>query len=383
MSTGPLDGIKIIELPNIGPMQFAGMVLSDLGAEVLRLDRASAVEAGVSFMEPKPYAVIDRGRRSAGVDLKHPDGVATVLRLCERADVFLEGFRPGVAERLGVGPNNCRGVNPRLVYGRMTGWGQSGPLAGDPGHDINYLSIAGVLYHLGPAGGPPHPPINLLADFGGGGMLLALGVVSALLERERSGEGQVVDAAMVDGSALIMSIYYGLDAMGMWSERGTNMPDGGAHFYQVYETADGEWVTVASYEPQFYAELLRVLELDDLDPADQWDPEPWPALKRRFAEIFRTKTRAEWVEIFSGHEVCFAPVLSMQEARGHPHNLARDVFVDVDGAPHPAPAPRFGRTPGVVARAPVAPGTDTDTALADWGLSSEEIAALKADGAIA
>lgn len=383
MSTGPLDGIKIIELPNIGPMQFAGMVLSDLGADVLRLDRASAVEAGVGFMEAKPYAVIDRGRRSAGVDLKHPDGVAMVLRLCERADVFLEGFRPGVAERLGVGPDDCRGVNPRLVYGRMTGWGQSGPLAGDPGHDINYLSIAGVLYHLRHEGGPPHPPINLLADFGGGGMLLALGVVSALLERERSGEGQVVDAAMVEGSALLMSIYYGLDAMGMWSAPGTNMPDGGAHFYQAYETADGEWVTVASYEPQFYAELLSVLELDDLDPADQWDSQPWPALKRRFAQIFRTKTRDEWVEIFRGHEVCFAPVLSMREAQAHPQNIEREVFVDVDGAPHPAAAPRFSRTPGAVARVPVAPGTDTDTALADWGLSPEEIAALKAVGAIA
>ena len=259
-ASGPLAGIRVVELPNIGPVQFAGMLLSDLGAEVLRVDRAEHVATGrtVSGAGASPYSVIDRGRRSVGVDLKHPRGAEVVLGLCERADVLLEGFRPGVAERLGVGPDACRARNPGLVYARMTGWGQDGPLAGDVGHDINYLSIAGVLWHLGPAGGPPLPPINLLADFGGGGLLVVTGILAALVERGRSGEGQVVDAAMVDGSAQLMSIFFGIDAIGGWGPRGTNLLDGGAHFYNVYECADGEYVSLAAYEPKFYANLLAL-----------------------------------------------------------------------------------------------------------------------------
>jgi alpha-methylacyl-CoA racemase len=383
---GPLAGFRVIELPNIGPMQFAGMALADLGAEVLRLDRASSVAAGEGTMPASPYASLDRNRRSVGIDLKHPDGAATVLRLCESADVLMEGFRPGVAERLGIGPDVCLARNPRLVYGRMTGWGQEGPLAADPGHDINYIALAGVLAHIGPTGGPPVPPINLIGDFGGGGLLLAFGVLAALLERDRSGNGQVVDAAMVDGSAMLMSVFVGLSAMGFWSdERGTNLLDGGAHFYGVYETSDGGWISIASYEPQFYAELARVLAPlgIDLDPATQMDQAAWPGLKARLAALFRTRTRDEWVDFFAGHEVCFAPVLTMNEAREHPHNRARATFTDVDGAPQPAPAPRFSRTPGGVQRAPVVPGTDTDAALIDWGFSAEEVAGLREQGTVA
>ncbi len=384
--SGPLTGLKVLELPNIGPTQFAGMALGDLGAEVLRLDRATSVAQGAGTIPASPFASIDRNRRSVGVDLKHPDGVATVLRLCESADVLIEGFRPGVAERLGVGPEECRGRNLRLVYGRMTGWGQEGPLAHDVGHDINYISVAGVLAHIGPAGGPPVPPINLIGDFGGGGLLLAYGILAALVERGVSGEGQVVDAAMVDGAAMQMSIFYGMSAMGIWSdERGTNLLDGGAHFYGAYECRDGTYLSIASFEPQFYAALCaRLVPLGiPLDPATQMDRSTWPALKERMAELFRTRTRAEWAEFFAGHDVCFAPVLTMNEARAHPHNVARRTFVDVDGAPQPAPAPRFSRTPGAVRRPPVTPGADTGTALTDWGLDRSEIDAAIASGGVA
>jgi alpha-methylacyl-CoA racemase len=384
MTTGPLAGTRVVELPNIGPVQFAGMLLSDLGAEVLRVDRAGDVATGGSVAGfVSPYSVIDRGRRSVGVDLKHPGGAAVVLRLCEQADVLLEGFRPGVAERLGVGPAACRARNDRLVYARMTGWGRDGPLAPDVGHDINYLSIAGVLAHIGSEGGPPVPPINLLADFGGGGSLVVMGILAALVERGRSGKGQVVDAAMVDGSAQLMSIFFGIDAMRGWGPRGTNLLDGGAHFYNVYETADGEWISIASYEPKFYVNLLAVLGLDDLDPAQQMDRAQWPALKERFAQIFRARTREQWVECFAGHEVCFAPVLTMSEARAHPHNVARQTFTEVDGAPQPAPAPRFDRTPTRVQGAPVAAGAHTREALGDWGFAAREVAELLQSGAIA
>src|SRR5436190_2333204 len=296
---GPLAGVRVVELPTIGPVQFAGMLLADLGAEVLRLDRITDVATGsgvTGFVSP--YSVIDRGRRSVGIDLKHARGAEVVLRLCEQADVLLEGFRPGVAERLGVGPDACRARNPRLVYARMTGWGQTGPLAGDVGHDINYLSIAGVLWHIGPEGHAPVPPINLLADFGGGGSLVVMGILAALVERGRSGEGQIVDAAMIDGSAQLMSIFWGLDAMGALGPRGTNLLDGGAHFYNVYETADGGYVSLAAYEPKFYANLLRLigpLGFDDLERAQQMDMARWPALKLRLATLFLTKTRDEWI----------------------------------------------------------------------------------------
>ncbi|MGZ4712830.1 MAG: CaiB/BaiF CoA transferase family protein [Acidimicrobiia bacterium] len=386
MGRGPLRGIKVVELPNIGPTQFAGMALGDLGAEVLRLDRATSVASGSGAMPASPYASLDRNRRSVGVDLKHPDGVATVLRLCERADVLIEGFRPGVAERLGVGPADCLGRNPRLVYGRMTGWGQDGPLAHEVGHDINYISLAGVLAHIGTAGGPPVPPINLIGDFGGGGLLLAYGILAALIERGTSGEGQVVDTAMVDGSAMLMSVFVGLSAMGFWSdERGTNLLDGGAHFYGAYECADGTYISIASYEPQFYAALCALLVPlgIPLDPATQMDQAAWPGLKEQMAALFRTRTRDDWTQFFAGHDVCFAPVLTMNEARAHPHNVERKTFIEVDGAPQPAPAPRFSRTPGAVERAPVVPGADTETALLDWGVTAEEITALRASGAVA
>jgi len=385
---GPLAGIKVVELPNIGPVQFAGMMLSDLGAEVLRVDRASDVATGrtVAGGNASPISVIDRGRRSVGVDLKHPDGAEVVLRLCERADVLLEGFRPGVAERLGVGPDACRARNPALVYARMTGWGQTGPLAGEVGHDVNYLSVAGVLWHLGPEGHAPVPPINLLADFGGGGSLVVTGILAALLERGRSGEGQVVDAAMIDGSAQLMSIFWGIDSIGGWGPRGTNLLDGGAHFYNVYETADGGYVSLAAYEPKFYVNLLQrigPLGFDDLEPAAQMDMTRWPGLKKRFAALFRTKTRDEWIAFFAGTEICFAPVLPMSEARTHPHNVERAMFVEVEGAPHPAPAPRFSRTPTSVQGAPVKPGADTDAALTEWGFDPADIVRLKSTGAVA
>ncbi len=385
---GPLAGIKIIELPNIGPVQFAGMLLSDLGAEVLRVDRATDVASGRSVAggNASAFSVIDRGRRSIGVDLKNEGGAEVVLRLCERADVLVEGFRPGVAERLGVGPDQCRARNDALVYARMTGWGQTGPLAGDVGHDVNYLSVAGVLWHLGPEGHAPAPPINLLADFGGGGSLVVMGILAALVERGRSGVGQVVDAAMIDGSAQLMSIFWGLDSMGAWGPRGTNLLDGGAHFYNVYETSDGGYVSLAAYEPKFYANFLRLigpLGFDDLEPGGQMDTAQWPALKSRLAALFLAKTRDEWIAFFEGTEVCFAPVLPMSEARTHPHNIAREMFVDVDGASHPAPAPRFSRTPSSVQGAPAKPGAHTHSALLEWGFENQEILALIAIGAIA
>ncbi len=384
--SGPLTGIKVLELPNIGPTQFAGMALGDLGAEVLRCDRATSVAKGEGTIPASPFASIDRNRRSIGVDLKHPEGVATVLRLCETADVLIEGFRPGVAERLGVGPDVCHVRNPRLVYGRMTGWGQEGPLARDVGHDINYISLAGILAHIGTAGGPPVPPINLIGDFGGGGLLLAFGVLAALVERGISGEGQVVDAAMVDGAAMQMSIFYGMSAMGIWSdERGTNLLDGGAHFYGAYECADGTYFSIASFEPQFYAvlcDLLVPLGIP-LDPTTQMDRSAWPGLKEQMAALFRSRSRDEWTEFFTGNDVCFAPVLTMNEARAHPHNVARETFLEIEGAPQPAPAPRFSRTPGAVERTPVSPGADTHGALTDWGFTQKEIDALVAGGGVA
>ncbi|MFM8971574.1 MAG: CaiB/BaiF CoA transferase family protein [Actinomycetota bacterium] len=383
---GPLAGVRVIELPNIGPVQFAGMLLADLGAEVLRIDRAEHARTGrtVSGAPASAVSVVDRGRRSVAVDLKPPDGPGVVLDLCARADVLLEGCRPGEAERLGVVPDACRDRNPGLIYARMTGWGQDGPLAADVGHDINYLSLAGALWHLGPRDHAPHPPINLLADFGGGGSLVVIGILAALVERARSGEGQVIDAAMVDGSAQLMSIFWGIDAIGGWGPRGTNLLDGGSHFYNVYETADGGYVSLAAYEPQFYANfcaLVAPLGID-LDPAGQMDATRWPEHTATLAGLFRTRTRDEWVAFFAGHEVCFAPVLPMREAREHPHNVARGAFTEIDGIAQPVPAPRFSRTATAVQGAPVAAGADTETALAEWGLAPAAVAALLASGAI-
>jgi len=378
---GPLDGVKVLEVAGIGPGPFAAMMLADMGADVLRVDRAGSVRGGDPASPPlDPLA---RGRRSVGIDLKSPDGVALLLDLVEGADALVEGFRPGVAERLGFGPEVCAARNPRLVYGRMTGWGQDGPYASMAGHDINYIALAGALAHLGRAGEPPTPPINLVGDFGGGGMLMAFGVVCGLLEASRSGQGQVVDAAMVDGAALLMTMMWGFSAMGMWNpERGTNLLDTGAHCYDVFETADGGWVSIGSLEPQFYAQLLDLL---GLDPAEfpQGDRSRWGEMKQRLADVFATRTRDEWCALLEGTDVCFAPVLSMEEAAQHPHNVERGTFIDVAGLTQPGPAPRFSRTPPPVPSAPPHAGQDTDEALVDWGIDAARVATLRSSGAVA
>ena len=382
---GPLASVKVLELPNIGPLQHAGMMLADLGAEVLRLDRKAHVEAGTGLQGPyTPYSILDRGRRSAGIDLKHPQAAELVARLAERADVVVEGFRPGVAERLGVGPDVLCARNPRLVYGRMTGWGQSGPLANDVGHDINYISLAGVLAHVGPAGGAPVPPLNLVGDFGGGSMLLVMGVLAALVERGTSGKGQVVDAAMVDGAALLMSIFHVFDQFGpgMWGPRGTNLLDGGAHFYGTYETKDGKHVCIGSIEPQFYALLLEKTGLKDEPLPAQMDRKAWGQLKERLGTIFKTRTRDEWCEIMEGTDICFAPVLSMKEAPHHAHAKARNAYVDVAGFPQPAAAPRFSRTKEGVKGPAAKRGQHTDEILSERGFSAKEIGELKAAGVV-
>jgi alpha-methylacyl-CoA racemase len=380
---GPLSGVRIIEIAGIGPGPFCAMMLADMGADVIRVDRAQAVRGGDPSAPPAD--VLNRGRRSVGVDLKHPDGVALVLDLVEGADALIEGFRPGVAERLGIGPDQCLERNPKLVYGRMTGWGQSGPYAHTAGHDINYIALAGALDPIGRAGGPPVPPLNLVGDFGGGGLVLAYGLVCALLEATHSGKGQVVDAAMVDGAAVLMTMFHAFTAMGIWNDqRGTNLLDTGAHFYDTYETADGKYVAVGSIEPQFYAELLRLTDLgDDGDFAAQMDRSRWPELKERIAEVFRTKSRDEWCQIMEGTDVCFAPVLSMSEAPKHPHNVERGTFVEVSGITQPAPAPRFSRTAAEIQRPPAHAGQHTDEILAEAGLDAPRIAALREAGAIA
>ncbi len=379
---GPLTGFTVVEIAGIGPGPYGAMLLADLGADVIRIDRSGNVMGGDPANPPGD--LLARGRRSVGVDLKSPDGVATVLDLIAGADALIEGFRPGVMERLGLGPDVCLERNPKLVYARMTGWGQDGPYAPAAGHDINYIALAGALEPLGRAGEKPTPPINLVGDFGGGGMLLAFGVCAALLEAGRSGQGQVIDAAMVDGAASLMSMTWSFRAMGIWNdERGTNMLDTGAHFYDVYETADGKYVSIGSIEPQFYAELLRLTGLEGEDLPKQHDRSQWPALKERFEALFKTKTRDEWCALMEHTDVCFAPVLSMTEAPQHPHIAERGTFTEVAGVTQPAPAPRFSRTPGGIARPPAHAGQHTDEVLAEKGFSPERIAELRAAGAIA
>ena len=380
--SGPLSGVKVVEIAGIGPGPFCAMLLADMGADVLRVDRAQAV-AG-SFPDTPSLDIMNRGRRSIGVDLKQPEGVETVLRLVEQADALLEGFRPGVAERLGIGPDECLARNPRLVYGRMTGWGQDGPYAPTAGHDLNYIALAGALDPIGRAGEAPVPPLNLVGDFGGGGLMLAYGLVCGILESRSSGQGQVVDAAMVDGAAVLTTFIHGLRALGMWQDvRGTNLLDTGAHFYDSYECSDGKYVSIGSIEPQFYAELLRLTGLDKEDLPHQMDRGQWPAMKERLAALFKTKTRDEWCAILeSSPDVCFAPVLSMGEAPDHPHNVARGTFVEVAGIKQPAPAPRFSRTPGAIERPPAHAGQHTDEALADWGFDQSDITKLREAGAI-
>ena len=378
---GPLEGVKVVELAGIGPGPFASMMLADMGAEVIRVDRTSRVRGGDPEVPPKDP--MSRGRRSVAVDLKNPAGVEAVLRLVERADALVEGFRPGVMERIGLGPEECLSRNPKLVYGRMTGWGQEGPMAQAAGHDINYIALAGVLDHIGRKGERPLAPLNLVGDFGGGGMLMAFGVVCALFETARSGEGQVVDAAMVDGAAVLMQMMYGMKAMGVWNdERGTNLLDSGAHFYEVYETQDGKHVSIGSIEPQFYAELIEKIGLAAEDLPAQMDQSQWSKLKERLDAIFKSKSRDEWCEIMEGSDVCFAPVLSMGEAPAHPHNLHRKSFLDDGGVVQAAPAPRFSRTAPEVARPAPHLGQDTAEVLADHGFSVEEIQQLERSGAV-
>ena len=380
---GPLNGYRIIELAGIGPGPFAGMMLSDMGAEVVRVDRSQAVRDGTTG---RPLGdVLGRGRRSVAVDLKHPDGVETVLRLVEKADALIEGFRPGVTERLGLGPDDCLARNPKLIYGRMTGWGQTGPYAPTAGHDINYIALAGTLDLIGRKDEPPLPPLNLVGDFGGGGMLLAYGVVCGLLEASRSGQGQVIDAAMVDGAALLAGMIHGMRHSGIWGERGTNLLDTGAWFYEVYETSDGKYISFGSIEPQFFAEMVGLTGLADDGSGEvpsQHDVAGWPGMKERMAALVRTKTRDEWCRILEGSDACFAPVLNPDEAADHPHNAGRATFVRPDGVLQPAPAPRFSRTEPEIAGPPARPGEHTDSTLAEWGWADDEVAKLREAGAI-
>jgi alpha-methylacyl-CoA racemase len=375
---GPLAGLKVVEVASIGPGPFAVMMLADQGADVIKLERSS----GAPSIGSGTWNLINRGRPSVGVDLKQPDAVELALSLAEQADVLIEGFRPGVMERLGLGPEAVHARNPKLVYGRMTGYGQDGPMAMVAGHDINYISLAGALGGSARAGERPLFPMNLLGDFGGGGMMLAFGVLAAVFEAQRSGQGQVVDAAMVEGTAVLSTLIHGMRSGGMWNDApGTNILDSGAHWYEVYETSDGKYFAVGALEPQFYARLLELLELD---PAEypQFDPARWPELKQRFAELFTTRTRDQWSELLEGQETCATPVLGLGEAAGHAHNQARAVFVERDGVTQPAPAPRFSRTPAELGLAPREPGADTDTALSAWGLTAEQIAALREAGAV-
>lgn len=378
---GPLSGIRVVELAAIGPAPYGVMLLADLGADVVRVDRVATVR-GEPGMEATMIG-LSRNRRSVGVDLKHPDGRAVVLELVRSADVLVEGFRPGVAERLGVGPEQCHELNPRLVYARMTGWGQEGPLAPRAGHDIDYAALAGALHTVGRPHEPPPPPVNYLADFGGGGTFLAIGVLAAIVERDRSGTGQVVDTAMVDGAASLTAFLHGLLAMGAWTtERGTNLLDGAAPYYDTYRCADGRYLAIGALEPQFFAELCERLGLD-VSEWPQHDRDAWPDQKRRLAELIATKPRDEWAALFADSDACVAPVLDLEEAPRHPHNEARGSFVEVDGVTQPAPAPRFSRTPGGVARPAPVPGAHTDEVLAEHGFDAEAVARLRRDGAVA
>lgn len=379
---GPLQGIKIIEFAALGPAPMGSMLLADLGAEVLRIERKAGAGSrpGAGLFDPA-LDILNRNRRVVALDLKQPEAIETVLRLTEGADALIEGFRPGVMERLGLGPEVCLARNPRLVYGRMTGWGQSGTLAHAAGHDINYLSLSGALHAIGEAGRKPVVPLNLVADGGGGAMLLALGVLAGLLEARGSGRGQVVDAAMTDGAALLMSMMYTLKAMGQWQvERGSNLLDGGAHFYDTYPCRDGRWISVGAIEPQFYALLLQKTGISDPDFDAQWDRERWPRLKAKLAQVIATRTRDEWCAIFDGTDACVAPVLDMDEAPRHPHNRSRHTFTEVGGVVQPAAAPRFSRTPPAP---PTPPRTASDPqVLLDWGFGTDELAALRQQGVL-
>jgi alpha-methylacyl-CoA racemase len=373
---GPLTGTKIIELAGIGPGPFCGMLLADMGAEVIRVDRP-----GQAARRPKD--VLTRGRKSIAVDLKSEAGKEVVLKLCESSDVIFEGFRPGVTERLGLGPDECMARNPGLVYGRMTGWGQEGPMAQAAGHDINYISLNGALHAIGEAGGKPVPPLNLVGDFGGGGMFLAFGIVCALLEAKHSGKGQVVDTAMIDGAATLMGMFFTMQGAGAFSmDRGTNLLDGGAHFYGSYETSDGKYISLGSIEPQFYALLVEKAGLDPERFAAQMDSGKWVELKADLTEVFKTKTREQWRDIMEGTDVCFAPILALDEVQHHPHNIARNSYIELDGIVQPAPAPRFSRTEVQATHGSRLPGEDTATVLSEAGLGQADIDSLIESGAV-
>lgn len=369
---GPLQGIKIIEMGAIGPGPFSGMLLADMGAEVIVVER---------YATSKEHRMPDcnrRGKKSIALNLKQAEGVEALLQLIEQTDVLFEGFRPGVMERLGLSPAVCMARNPRLIYGRMTGWGQEGPLAKAAGHDINYISLTGALFATGRAQDKPVPPLNLVGDYGGGGMFLVMGILAALIERQQSGKGQVVDAAMTDGSAVLMSIFNSLHAMGMWTpKRGVNLLDSGAHFYDTYETKDGKYVSIGALEPQFYAQLIEKAGLDPEVFSNQMNQQEWPQLKEELSRVFKEKTQAEWCAIMEGSDVCFAPVLDFIEAQQHPHNVARGTYIEVDGLVQPAPAPRFSRTPSEVQFGPRAAGENTEEILQDWGFTADQVQALR------
>jgi alpha-methylacyl-CoA racemase len=382
--TGPLKGLKVIEMVGIGPCPFAAMMLADMGADVIRIDRKPDPDA------PNPYPmlgtkfdVMARGRRSLALDLKDPRARQLALDLIAKADVLVEGFRPGVMERLGLGPDACLDRNPRLVYGRVTGWGQTGPLAQAAGHDLNYVALSGMLHAMGRADGPPAPPLNLVGDFGGGAMMLAFGVMCAAWEAKSSGKGQVVDAAMTDGAALLGAMMYGLRAFGSWSDaREANLLDGGAPFYDCYACADGKFISIGAIEPQFYAQLLEMCGVEDTQFRKQWRQADWPELKRKFAGLFATRTRDDWCALLEGTDVCFAPVLDMAEAPRHPHNAARATFVERDGVTQPAPAPRFSRTEAGIGRPASSPGQDGAAVLKDWGWNAASVEALRRAGVV-
>ena len=378
---GPLEDIKIIELAGIGPGPFCCMLLADMGADVLRIDRPGGSDLGVGV--PPRFDLLNRNKRSVAIDIKSQRGIQTVLRLVGEAAILIEGFRPGVTERLGLGPQDCWQVNSHLIYGRITGWGQNGPLSQAAGHDLNYISLAGALHGIGRKGGPPAIPLNLIGDFGGGALYLAMGVLAALLESRVSGKGQVVDATMIDGVANLMTMFFSWKQMNEWTnERGSNLIDSGAPFYDVYETKDGQYISVAAVEKRFYDELLKLTGLKEERLPEQNDRSGWGELRARFTEIFKTKTRNEWCEIMEGSDACFAPVLDMDECTRHPHVVARKMFVETDGVVNPAPAPRFGRTECEFRRLPPVPGQDSVKALQDWGYSEVEIRELKADGIV-
>ncbi len=378
---GALTGFKIVEIAGIGPGQFCGMLLADMGAQIVRIERISDAYHNVGI--PANYNLLNRSRPSIAVDLKKKEGVELVLRLCAGADALFEGFRPGVMERFGLGPDDCIAQNKRLVYGRMTGWGQSGPLASAAGHDGNYSALAGVLSTIGAKDGPPSIPLNLVADFGGGGAFLALGILAAMLETSKSGEGQVVDAAMVDGAASLLTLVYGLHAAGMWKdERESNILDGGAPFYRTYRARDGQYLIVCAIEQQFYKVLLEILKIDDIELRDQFDERKWPEHIARLENVFAEKSRREWCDLLEGTDACFAPVLSLAEAPTHPHMKSRATFVSVDGVLQPAPAPRFSRTPSQIKMPPEESGKRLREVLSDWGLSDAEISELQSSGTV-